>query len=300
MMVFSFFLCFLPFLFFVHDSLPAKPQGVRSSTSRCDTGRAFTTAAYNSAAPVAVLEVTEYHHHPTAPEEGKMEWENQESRRSVSGLLVSCSEIFLFFSFAPLLPIPPTDVPEVSAGTHFVVSLRCHTPVTASVLFFPFFFFSCTATACWHSRPRVTLTNWVKLDRNLSESVESPFLVLSLSNDSGQSDHVRFFECFSSIFGCLRDGLPSSVCAYLSRTRLGIASTGCNNVHESLIPVLSRRVCGFYVYIVPSAAASSCRIFVKLPLNALVFLVFGFSFLVEERFCRLFFSSFRLLLTPSV
>lgn len=134
------------------------------------------------------------------------------------------------------------------------------------------------------------MTNWVKLDRNLSESVESPFVVLSLSNDSGQSDRVRFFECFSSIFGCLRDGLPSSVCAYLKRTRLGIASTGCNNVHKSLIPVLSRRVCGFYVYIVPSAEPS-CRIFVKLPLNALVFCFLVFRFWSRKGFADFFFLS---------
>lgn len=84
---------------------------------------------------------------------------------------------------------------------------------------------------------------------------------------------------FSSVFRLFsgayeRNFLPA--CALICHELVSVASTGCNNVHESLIPVLSRRVCGFYVYIVPSAAESSCRIFVKLPLNALVFLVFRF------------------------
>lgn len=146
MMVFSFFSCFLPF-FFVHDSLPAKPQGVRSSTSRCDTGRAFTTAAYNSAAPVAVLEVTEYHHHPTAPEEGKMEWENQGSRRSVSGLLVSCSEIFLFIRsllyFQFLRRTSPRCLLVHTSSCHFVVTL-----LSRQVFCFSRFFFSLLHCYC--------------------------------------------------------------------------------------------------------------------------------------------------------
>lgn len=60
-------------------------------------------------------------------------------------------------------------------------------------------------------------------------------------------------------------------------------------MHGSLIPALSRRVCGFYVYIVPSATGEESLLAV-LSSATLECSRFGFvvSFLFEERFCRFF------------
>lgn len=65
-----------------------------------------------------------------------------------------------------------------------------------------------------------------------------------------------FFECFHLFSVAYElDFFPG--CALICQN-VSVASTGCNNVHGSLIPVLSRRVCGFYVYIVSSATGVEC------------------------------------------
>lgn len=133
MMVFSFFPCFLPFFLYTTHS----PQSHRVSGRR---RRCAILAALLQLPLTTVLLPL-------------LCWRSQNiiiiprlQKRGKSGIekvSVWSSGVLLrdlpFFSFAPLFSIPPTDVPEVSAGTHFVVSLRCHTPVTASVLFFLFF-----------------------------------------------------------------------------------------------------------------------------------------------------------------
>lgn len=138
MMVFSFFPA--SFLFFVHDSLPAKPQGVRSSTSLCVTGRAFTTAAYNSAAPVAVLEVREYHHHPTAP--GVEKWSGKIRDREGQCLALRCPGPRSFFFLLSLLYFQ-------SPRCLLVHTSLCHCVVTLlSRQVFYFSLVSGTTTAC--------------------------------------------------------------------------------------------------------------------------------------------------------
>lgn len=141
-----------------------------------------------------------------------------------------------------------SDVPEVSLLVH---TSLCHFVVTLLsrqvFCFSRFFSLLLTLETACHAD---------KLGETRSQPVSFRVCVrvfLSLSSDSGQSDRIRYsFLGGISIYFRVTTRWTFPGCALICQN-VSVASIGRNNVDESPINVLSRRVCGFYVYIVPAA-----------------------------------------------